>query len=268
LPFKIPNTGAPRSHLVLPDSHTYPKDNLRRYAALGNYIVEHQPEVIVNLGDFADMPSLSSYDKGKKEFVFQNVQDDIESLHAAEEVLYAPMHTYNRYQAKIKKKQYEPIIIKILGNHEARLSKLLEYEPRWASKTVNMDAFNTRQSINETVVPYMDWIEIDGVYYSHLWVSGVLGKAVPNAKAILTKKGVSATMGHTHILDSAQMTKPNGTRIRGLIAGCFQDPDHAGFGGTQVDKIYDNLIVHKHDVCEGDYDMSEVSIGRLLKDFL
>jgi hypothetical protein len=215
-----------------------------------------------------DFASLSSYDKGKKEFIMQNVEEDIESLHTAEDVLYAPMHAYNRYQVKLKKKQYEPIVVKLIGNHEYRLKRLLEYEPRWESKTCNMNAFNTRHAINETVVPFMEWIDVDGVFYSHFFASGVLGRPVSNAKMILAKKGVSCTQGHHHQLDSAAMTKPDGTRIRGLIAGCFIDKDAPGFAGPQVDNLYWRGVILKKQVFNGDYDLSEYSIDRLLKEYL
>lgn len=268
MPVYLPNSTTPRDHLIIPDSHTYKGDNLRRYAALGNYIIQHRPEVIVNLGDFADMASLSSYDKGKKEFVFQNVQEDIESVHAAEDVIYAPLHALNKRLAKDKKAQYNPVTIKLLGNHEARLAKLLEYEPRWESDTINMNAWNTRHPIDETVIQFMDWIEIDGVYYSHYFASGVLGKPCPNAKAILTKKGVSCTQGHAHSFDYAATTRPNGTRINAIIAGCLVDPEYKSFAGPQVDNIYWSGIVHKHSVLDGDYDLEMISVERLLKDYL
>ncbi len=267
MPFQIPASTAPRDHVIVPDQHTSRGDNLRRFTALGNYLVAKQPAIIVNLGDMVDMASLSSYDAGKKEFVFQNVQEDIESLHTAEDALFAPIHTHNKQQARVKKAKYNPLYIKLIGNHEYRLKKLLDYEPRWASTTISMNAFATRQPIDEVVVPFMDWIEIDGVNYSHFWSSGVMGRPVPNAKAILAKKGVSATMGHSHTLDTASLTKPNGTRIRGLVAGCYLDPTYQGFAGPQVDRQYWSGIIHKHNVKDGDYDMSEISIERMLKEY-
>ena len=264
---RVIDHGVPTDALIIPDSHTYPGDNLRRYEAVGNYLITHMPPVIVQLGDWIDFASLSSYDAGKKEFVFQNVQDDIESYHTAEAAMFAPLLALNKNLAKLKKAQYNPLYVKLIGNHEYRLKKLLDYEPRWASKTINMDAFKTRQPINEVVTDFMDWIEVDGVNYTHYWASGVLGRPVPNAKALLAKKGVSGTMGHTHVLDAATLTKPNGCRIRGLVAGCLLDPEYKGFAGPQVDKLYWSGIIHKHGVLHGDYDMEEISIERLLKEY-
>ncbi len=268
MPTLLPCHPTPRSHIIIPDQHVVPGENMRRFVALGNYIAEHQPEVIVNLGDAVDMASLSSYDVGKKEFVFQNVQDDIESLHLMEEILFAPMHTLNRRLAKDKKAQYSPLCIKLNGNHEYRLAKLLEYEPRWASKTIHMGSFDSRQDINEMVIPYMDFIRVDGIHYSHCWSSGVMGRPVSGAKLLLQKKGASCIMGHSHTLDYSTLTQPDGTRIHGLVAGCFLDPEYQGFGGPQVDRLYHNCVIHLHEVENGDFDLEIISTKRLLKDYL
>ena len=52
----------PKDLLIIPDCHAAPEYDNKRFSALGNFIVEQQPEIIVCLGDLADMPSLSSYD--------------------------------------------------------------------------------------------------------------------------------------------------------------------------------------------------------------
>jgi hypothetical protein len=51
--------------LVIPDMQVKPGVDLAYVERIGSYIVEKQPDVIVNLGDMADMESLSSYDVGK-----------------------------------------------------------------------------------------------------------------------------------------------------------------------------------------------------------
>lgn len=48
------------THFVLPDAQIRHGDNTDFLRAIGNYVVRKQPDVIINLGDFADMPSLSS----------------------------------------------------------------------------------------------------------------------------------------------------------------------------------------------------------------
>ena len=48
------------THLIIPDGHTHPDYNNDRFTWLGKLIVDLQPEVVVNIGDMADMASLCS----------------------------------------------------------------------------------------------------------------------------------------------------------------------------------------------------------------
>ncbi len=262
MPIILPPSDTRRDHLVVPDDHAHPEDNFRRFEWLGQYIIDKRPEVIIRLGDCWDMPSLSSYDKGKKEFVFKSVKADLKAGHKAEKLIFGPMIEYNRIRAQWKKKQYHPLIIKILGNHEFRVQRLLEYEPRWEG-TISMDSFKTKLPIKETVVDFMDFIIIDGVAYSHYFVSGAMGRPFATARTMLARRAMSTTMGHTHMFDTHTITRPTGENLRGLIAGSFHDPEHVSFAGVQVDQLWYNGLFHKHDVFMGDYDLEELSIARL-----
>ncbi len=260
----IGSSGEYSTHLVIPDEHYFHGDNFRRCEALGKFIVDTKPKVIIRLGDIWDMPSLCFFDKGKKEMVFKNVRNDIEAGHKAEKILFTPLLEYNKQQVKNKKAKYQPLILKLLGNHEDRVQKLLDYEPQWEG-SISMDDFKTRLNLKETIVPFKDFAQVDGIFYSHLWSSGVMGRPFSSARAMIGKRGVSCTMGHSHTLDFSISVKPNGEMIRGLIAGCFQDPDHKGFGGTQVDMLYWNGVFLKHNVKNGSYDLEEISTKRLLE---
>ncbi len=252
---KTYNSKKPRVHLVIPDEHYFHGDNFRRCEALGKFIVDLKPDVIIRMGDMWDMPSLCSYDKGKKEMVFKNVKQDIEAGHKAENILFTPL---------LKNTDgYKPLIFKLMGNHEQRVQKLLDYEPQWEG-SVSMNDFKTRLPIKETIVDYMDYCVIDGVHYSHLWASGVMGRAFSSARTMINKRGVSCTMGHTHGLDIASSSRPDGSMIRGLVAGCFQDPDKISFAGPQVSMLYWNGVFIKSNVKDGSYDLSELSVKRLL----
>ena len=67
------------SHLVIPDTQVQPGSPTKHLKALGNYVAETRPEVLVCIGDWADMKSLCSYDKGTKGFDSRSYKDDIES---------------------------------------------------------------------------------------------------------------------------------------------------------------------------------------------
>jgi len=48
--------------MVIPDCQVKPTHSTAYLRAVGQYMVEKQPDTVICLGDFADMPSLSSYD--------------------------------------------------------------------------------------------------------------------------------------------------------------------------------------------------------------
>jgi len=54
--------------MFIPDSQVRPGESTNYLAAIGQYIVDKKPDVVVCAGDFWDFPSLSSYDKGKTAF--------------------------------------------------------------------------------------------------------------------------------------------------------------------------------------------------------
>jgi hypothetical protein len=267
MPIILPDAGEARDHLIIPDSHAYPGDKMQRYKALGNYIMEKRPSVIVNIGDWWEMGSLCSYDKGKKSYVFKNIKDDIEAGHEAEEYVYGPIEDYNKRRSRFKKKQYRPTVVKVIGNHEERVNRLLEYDSK-LDGMVSMDEFKTRKNIKEVYSPFLEVVVIDGVAYSHYFVSGTMGRPCGSARVLVNKKHMSTTMGHTHLLDTHADTKPTGEMVRGLICGSFHEDDHKSFAGPQTDQVWWNGVIHKRNVIDGDYDMEEISVTRLEDKYL
>ena len=66
--------------LIIPDGHAHPDYDNERFRALGKFIIKEKPEYIVCLGDLADLPSLSSYDRGTKGFEGRRYRKDVESV--------------------------------------------------------------------------------------------------------------------------------------------------------------------------------------------
>ena len=65
--------------IVVPDQHAIASHNNDRADWLGQLIKEVKPNVVWNLGDCADMPSLSSYDKGTRAFHGKSYKADIDA---------------------------------------------------------------------------------------------------------------------------------------------------------------------------------------------
>ena len=68
-------------HMVIPDTQVKPDSPTEHLRWAGQYAVEKKPDVIIHIGDHFDMPSLSTYDVGKKSFEGRRYQKDMEHSH-------------------------------------------------------------------------------------------------------------------------------------------------------------------------------------------
>src|SRR6187551_190157 len=66
-----------RMHIVIPDVQARPGVRLDHLDWVGNYIAEKQPDVVVCIGDFADMEALSKYDVGTIRGENKRLQKDL-----------------------------------------------------------------------------------------------------------------------------------------------------------------------------------------------
>ncbi len=205
-------------HLVIPDVQAKPGHDFTYLNNIGKYMVEKKPDTVICIGDFADMPSLSSYDKGKKSFEGRRYLADIEASHEAMEAFLEPLQTYNKNAKKQKMKQYHPRMILTMGNHENRINRAVDMQPELEG-VLSTDHLKYKEYGWE-VYPFLEVVHVDGVAYSHFFTSGVLGRPVTSAKALLNKKHQSCVMGHVQTMDIATDYRADGTPILGLFAGC------------------------------------------------
>lgn len=250
-------------HFVLPDVQVRPGDNLEFLRCIGRYLVKKQPEVIVCLGDFADMPSLSSYDVGKKSFEGRRYVADIEATHFAMQALLTPLWDYNEKQRINKKKQYEPRMVLTLGNHEARITKAVENDPKLEGVLDIEDLEYT--SFGWEVASFLDVVVIDGIAYSHYFTSGVLGRPCASAAAQLSKKHMSCIAGHQQGLQVHTGYKADGKRLTSIIAGSSYTHEEE-YLGPQGNKHWRGVLI-LHEVSDGEFDLMPISTSYLLNKY-
>lgn len=242
-------------HVVIPDVQIRSEDDTKFLTAIGNYLVKKKPEVIVCIGDFADMPSLSSYDVGKKSFEGQRYVKDIAAAKGAMQALLAPLKEYNK-QAKLnKQKQYNPRKVLTLGNHEWRIVKAVNND----SKLDGVLSLSDLKYENDwEVFPFLEVVVIDGVAYSHYFTSGAMGRPCTSAAAQLTKKHQSCIAGHQQGLQIAMGHRADGTPITSIIAGSCYEHDE-DYMGPQGNKHWRGILV-LHEVKDGAFDLMPVSL--------
>jgi len=245
------------THLVIPDSHSHPSQSNNRYDWIGQLIYDIRPDVVINIGDHFDMASLSGH-SSKFEMEDKRYQDDISiGIDALERL--------DHYVKRAKKKR--PRKVFTLGNHEARIPRLVSDQPILQGK---VDLSDLQLSENGwEVYPFLDPVIVDGVAYSHYFVSGVMGRPIGGdnvARSTLNKQHMSCTSGHSHLLDFATTTKADGKRIFGLVCGVYQDY-HTQWNNNQSEAQWWSGVVIKRDVSHGSYDPQFVSIQALQKEY-
>ena len=250
-----------KTHFVLPDCQIRAGDNTDFLRAIGSYIVRKQPDVIINLGDFADMPSLSSYDVGKKSFEGRRYTHDIAAAKEAMSVLLEPIKQFNARAKRNKERQYKPRMVLTLGNHEHRINRAVENDSK-LDGVLSIDDLQYKE-FGWEVYPFLDVVIVDGIAYSHYFVTGVAGRPAGTAAAQLRKTNMSSIAGHQQGLQIATGSRADGTRIQAIIAGsCYQHEEE--YLGPQGNQHWRGALM-LHEVHNGSFDLMPISLNYIVK---
>lgn len=250
-------------HLVIPDTQLRPGDDFQFLKTIGEYIVDHKPDVVVCLGDWADMPSLSSYDVGKKSFEGRRYLADIEAAKQGMETLLGPLIRYNVNARKNHEKRYTPRMVLTLGNHEHRINKAVENDAKLEGvlSTDHLQYSNYGWEVHK----FLDVVVIDGVAYSHYFVTGVAGRPAGTAAAQLRKTNMSSIAGHQQGRQVAYASKATGETITSIIAGSCYEHDE-DYMGPQGNKHWRGIIM-LNEVNNGSFDEMFVSLAYLKRKY-
>ena len=253
-----------KDYLICPDIHSHPDHHNDRADWLGQFIKDRKPDVVVNMGDTWDLPSLSSFDKGKASFNGANYERDIDSGLDFQDRMWHPIK-------KSKKKQPRKVFLE--GNHEHRLNKVLEYEPHLAGDRYGISYKNFQlEHYYHDIVMYEGGtpgiITLDGISFAHFMVSGLMGRPIGgdhHAASLLAKNYSSCVVGHSHTADFAIRSGSNGKKIMGLVAGVYQDYD-SGWAGS-CNRLWWRGLVYLRNVEDGVYDPEFISLETLKKEY-
>jgi hypothetical protein len=244
-----------RVHMVIPDVQAKPGVPNEHLEWIANYALEKRPDVIIALGDWADMPSLSSYDKGKRSYEGRRYVADCEAANASLERFERTVEDYNRANPGTA---FNPRKVLTRGNHEYRIIRATDLDPALHGKLTYADLnFEDR---GWECHEFLEVVEIDGIQYSHYFISGAMGRPVSSAAALLKARGGSATMGHVQRMDVCYHPQ---TQQIGLFAGtCYlHNEEYLGPQGN----VAPRQILMKHEVENGRYDLMAVSLRYLQK---
>ena len=246
----------PQTHLIIPDSHAHCDFNNDRYDWLAKLILDIKPDVVVDIGDWWDMPSLCSYDKGTKGFEGRRYNKDIEAGVEAQDRV-------DRILRRAKKKL--PRKVRLLGNHENRINRAVNEDAVLEGVISTKDLQSKEYGWEE--YPFLKPVDIDGIDYCHYFTSGIMGRPISGehpAYTLLAKRHKSSTQGHAHTYDHCIRSRGE-DHIHGLVVGVYADY-HMDYAGP-ANAMWRSQIIVKRNVCNGDYDLETISMEAIRNEY-
>lgn len=248
--------------LLIGDPHSSPDTDNRRFDWLGNMILEMEPELVICIGDFADLNSLSSYDRGKKSAELRRYRHDLLACEDALIRVNRPLDVYNNRRTLSRKaKRIPPRKIMILGNHEERIIRAVNLAPELEG-TLSLDDLKYVEYGWE-VYPFKRPFTIEDTYFCHYFPSGVKGEAISGfniASNIIQRNMVSSVCGHSHLYDHAIRNRPDGTKVIGLCSGWYgEQPTYS----DATENLWWSGIIKLHNLNSGSFDVEQLSIERV-----
>jgi len=210
---------------VIADLQCKPTESLEYLLWIGKYIADTKPDIIVNIGDHYDMPSLSSYDKGKASAEGRRFVDDLNAGNNGLELLNLAMH---------KDPTYNPRKVFCKGNHEHRIDRYVEDNPELigviGTELLPLEAYGWE------VHDFLHPVEIEDIYFVHYLANPMTGKPYSGtASSILKTVGKSFVVGHKQVLDITIRPTIDGRQQIGIINGAcypFEEKYKGVFGNV------------------------------------
>ena len=250
-------------HAIIPDVQAKPNVPLDHLDWCGKWLADKKPDVIVCLGDFADMESLSSYDVGKKSFEGRRYTKDIEVARRAMDILMAPILEEQEKIRRHKSRMWRPRLVLTLGNHETRINKAVDNDSKLEGLIKISDLGYDRYGWE--IYPYLQVIVIDGICYSHYFTSGILGRPVTSARMLLQKHHMSCIAGHQQGRDIAYGKRADGSSMTSIISGSFYQHDEAYLNAQTNEHWHGCWMLNE--VNNGSFDEMPLSLNYLKRKY-
>ena len=225
----------------------------------GEAICDYRPDVVVNGGDFADMPSLSTHDiKGSKYFEGLRYNIDVSTTKLAMKMLLKPLRDLQEKQKEDKHKVYKPRMVLTLGNHENRINRAVNNNPMLEGLVDVKDlGYENDWEVHEFLHP----VFINGVGFNHYWPVGAMGRPAATPAAIVSKLHMSCIAGHQQGRSVAYGKRADGQSICAIIAGSFYQHDE-DYMDQLSNKHWRGLVV-LNEVNDGHFDEMFLSMEYL-----
>lgn len=192
--------------LVISDTHINPaKPCPYLWAALARYCIIHKPDVIVHLGDVADLDSQAWLVKNRGKF---SLVEEMKTIETHLQAFHRVLDNFNKIRREMKKKMYRPRLVLTLGNHDVR-----------NSITNVADLF---EMYGWQVSDYLVPVQIDGYSFCHALRNGLSENVCVTAKELMENWHGNIVVGHGHHRDFYESySLATNSQIYALKSPCF-----------------------------------------------
>lgn len=242
-----------KRHFIIPDRQNKAGVPLEHNRWIGQAIAKYEPDVVIDLGDGSDFPSISRHNSAMAQEGLR-LKADIDAYNEGEALLAEGMGGF-----KPRRK------VGLRGNHEHRMVKFVEEHPVLEG-LIGLHLLNDK---GWELVPYCGAhpgvIEIDGIWYAHYFAQPNTGNPVTGTIATrISRIGGSFVQGHQQGLMRGDVPLATGRTYRGVVAGsCYLHDE--GYKG--VANAHFRGIVVLNDVRKGQFLEMPLDIDYLCREF-
>ncbi len=248
-------TNQSKLHLVIPDVHAEPGDDLDRLSAAMNLACDHQPDHVIQIGDLGDFGAFSTHEE-------PGSLTDIE----ANEDHWADFEVMERAVGELEIYGLPTTIT--LGNHEDRVNRYIDKNPR-CKKAYNFMANSGLKDSHIKTVPYGRHTIIDGILYTHVPMNKMgrpIGSVAGIKRFTLGAKANAVVYGHTHKFDAPHFDVEADHSLKSAInVGCLFEGHGAYMNKAAV--CYWRGVTLLRVYKKGPPDIETISMNRLLSEW-
>lgn len=256
-------TKGPRRHFIIPDIQARPNVHLDHCDWIGRAIVDYRPDVVINLGDTWDFPSLNAHEQpGSVPMEGQRYQDDLAAGAEAFRRLSEPMDAEIKRRRDKHRARWEPRKIFCMGNHELRADRAASNDPKFFGH-IGSNNCDTRDWERHG---FLSRVWVDGICYSHFFQnthsSRPLGGEITNR---LNKIGCSFVQGHEQGFRYGTRITASGATWHGIVAGSAYTHIE-DYRGAQGQRHWRGVVV-LNEVENGDFCIMPLTLSYLCRKY-
>lgn len=266
--------------LLYTDAHVRANTKLDHFDALGNFIVEHNPDYVINCGDSADLSMLYTPPAKKMpvsvyDAVAHDVVKELRNHALSVAAVREPLNAYNDRRRTLKKRTAKTQFIHVYGNHENRIfrfvekfqTRLSEFKKSSPSRYLATTEMDTLFGLSEwdIRIPFGQVLDLEGILFSHYFRSGTNPTSVPSTIANVVHQ--SSVCGHWHEAKLDMSHTYTGRPLFTCTAPSFCDTTPDYYNGLAPRSFKGFLMLHEVDG-SGYYEPNIIGVDRLKREYL